>query len=100
MNDINRLNIKNKNQDYVDQAHKQVDIDTRSIVIGDMENFPNSLLSHTEEDNCTHSLMDLLDEFFDKNSVRGMTTPNLDTNTTIQTHTHRIQTHRRGDDEL
>jgi len=34
-------------------------------VVGDMENFIHRLLSHAQEDNCTHSVMDLLDEFYD-----------------------------------
>jgi hypothetical protein len=44
-------------------------------VIGDMENFLDSLLAHTEEENCQHSVSDFLQEFFDNsnsNSNRKM----------------------------
>jgi hypothetical protein len=37
-------------------------------IIGDMESFIDRLISHTEEENCTHSVMDLLAEFFVDNS--------------------------------
>jgi len=50
-------------------------------------------------DSCNKERFELL-LLFDKNSVRGVETPNFDTNTTIQTHTHRLQTDRRGDIEL
>jgi len=36
-------------------------------IIGDMESFIDRLISHTEEENCTHSVMDLLEEFYNSN---------------------------------
>src|SRR6476620_3703596 len=68
MNHINRLDIKNKNECHVDHVHNEVDMDTTSIGIGDTEQYIDSLLSHTREDNCAHPLMDLLDEIFDKSN--------------------------------
>jgi hypothetical protein len=51
-------------------------------VVGDMENFIDSLLAHAEEDNCTHSVMDLLAEFFDNsNKNRGVGRPGQASNT-------------------
>lgn len=35
-------------------------------VIEDIENFIDSSLVHTEAENCTHSIADLLQQFFDK----------------------------------
>ena len=44
-------------------------------VMGDVENFIDSLLSHTKEENCTHSVNDFLQEYFDnknKNKVESL----------------------------
>jgi hypothetical protein len=40
-------------------------------VIGDIENFLDCLLAHTEEENCTHSINDFLQEYFDKKNGNG-----------------------------
>jgi hypothetical protein len=53
-------------------------------VVGDMENFLDSLLAHTEEENCTHSVNDFLQEYFDKkNKVMASPGPQQD-NSAIQ----------------
>ncbi|MGH9996558.1 MAG: hypothetical protein ACRD7F_00950 [Nitrososphaeraceae archaeon] len=57
-------------------------------VIGDMENFLDSLLLHTEEENCNHSVSDFLQEYFDnknknKNKVMASLGPQQD-NSAIQ----------------
>jgi hypothetical protein len=67
-------------------------------VVGDMENFIDSLLSHAEEDNCTHSVMDLLAEFFDnssnnKNRRVGVGRPDKASNTMA------LQDRRHNDDQ-
>lgn len=50
-----------------------------------MEHFLDILLSHVNEENCTHSVMDLLKEYFDKKNeitivkiARDNHTPNQD----------------------
>jgi hypothetical protein len=40
-------------------------------VVVDIENFLDSLLAHTEEENCTHSINDFLQEYFDKKNGNG-----------------------------
>jgi hypothetical protein len=51
-------------------------------IIGDIESFIDSLLSHTEEDNCTHTVMDLLAEYYaNKNKNRGVGRPAKASNT-------------------
>lgn len=45
-------------------------------VVGDMENFLDSLLAHTEEENCQHSVPDFLQEYFDKKNGRISGLPN------------------------
>lgn len=52
-------------------------------VVGDMENFIDSLLSHAEEDNCTHSITDLIEEFFDNRNKKGVGRPGKASNTRI-----------------
>jgi hypothetical protein len=48
-------------------------------VIGDIESFIDSLLAHTEEENCTHSINDFLQEYFDKkNNVMASLGPQQD----------------------
>ena len=41
------------------------------IIIGDMESFLDRLLAHTEEENCTHSINDFLQEYFDNKRKNG-----------------------------
>jgi hypothetical protein len=56
--------------------------DTNIRVVGDFEFFIDSLLSHAEEDNCTHSVMDLLAEYYaNKNKNRGVGRPAKASNT-------------------
>jgi hypothetical protein len=65
-------------------------------IIGDIESFIDSLLSHTEEDNCTHTVMDLLEEFFDNssnNNNRGVGRPDKASNTMA------LQDTRHNDDQ-
>ena len=57
-------------------------------VVGDLENFLDSLLAHTEEENCQHSVSDFLKEYFDnknknKNKVMASLGPQQD-NSAIQ----------------
>lgn len=37
-----------------------------------MESFIDSLLAHTEEENCTHSINDFLQEYFDNKNKNGV----------------------------
>lgn len=54
-------------------------------VIGDMESFIDSLLSHTEVENCTHSINDFLQEYFDKkNNVTASLGPQQQDSSAIQ----------------
>jgi hypothetical protein len=64
--------------------------------IGDMENFLDSLLAHTEEENCQHSVSDFLQEFFD-NSNRKMAGKPGQTSPTTISNSH-DQTKQMGDD--
>ena len=41
------------------------------IVIGDVEKFVGRLLFQVKQDNCTHSISDLLDEFFNNKIASG-----------------------------
>ncbi|HEY9398451.1 MAG TPA: hypothetical protein VIP29_00990 [Nitrososphaeraceae archaeon] len=40
-------------------------------VVGDIENFLDSLLAHAEEEDCQHSVSDFLKEYFDKKNKNG-----------------------------
>jgi hypothetical protein len=51
-------------------------------VVDDIESFIDKLLTHAKEEKCNHSVMDLLDEFFD-NNARG-TTPRLNSRQQVQ----------------
>lgn len=39
-------------------------------VVGDLESFLDSLLAHTKEGNCQHSVSDFLQEYFDNKNGR------------------------------
>ena len=51
-------------------------------VVGDMEIFIDRLLSHAKEEHCTHSINDLLEEFFDNKNSYGELNPTTGTEPT------------------
>lgn len=71
--------------------------ETNIRVIVDFESLIDSLLSHAEEDNCTHSVMDLLDEFFDNKNSQGFTRPPTRPTMIDDRHTHAPSKRNRED---
>lgn len=54
-------------------------------IIGDMEFFIDSLLAHTEEENCQHSISDFLQEYFDNKNKIGIGVGRPETSSNNQT---------------
>ena len=67
-------------------------------VIVDTEKIIDSLLTHMEEENCTHSINDFLQEYFDNKNKIGVGRPDTSSNNQQQANDSNLQpTHKEGE---